>query len=110
MNPTDIHQPIIKATSAITAAVVSQADVADQVAQSAAADANYSTWLLVASVPWSTIASIAATLYTALLISEWVWKKIVRPFCVGRGWLKPIRHRIISVEEYDHTLTGGDPV
>lgn len=109
MNPTDIHQPIIKATSAITAAAVSQSDVADLVAESATANSNYDTWLAVTSIPWSTIASIAATLYTTLLISEWCWKKLIRPFCVGRGWLNPLRHRIISVEEYNQADTDGDP-
>ena len=56
---------------------------------------------MVNAIPWSTIASIAATLYTTLLIAEWAWKKVWRPFCVRRGWVKPLRHRIISVEEYE---------
>jgi hypothetical protein len=101
MNHTDISNPVAKAVSAITAATVSSTNVVGQVAESAAAGASYSTWALVNAIPWSTIASIVATLYTSLLTAEWAWKKVWRPFFVRRGWVKPLRHRIISVEEYE---------
>lgn len=97
----EINLPVVKAASAITAAAVAKADVADQVAQAATATSNYETWIAINSIPWGTIASIAAVLYSFLLISEWFWKKLWRPFFEYRGWIKPVRHRIITVEEYD---------
>ena len=98
---TDINMPILKAGSAITAAVVAKADVADQVAQAATATSNYETWIAINSIPWGTIAAIAAGFYSFLLITEWWWKKLWRPFFESRKWIKPKRHRIITVEEYD---------
>lgn len=35
------------------------------------------------------IASIAAAIYTVLLITEFMWKKVLRPFAEWRGWMKP---------------------
>jgi hypothetical protein len=34
---------------------------------------------------WSEFASACAAIYTLLLISEWVWKKFVRPAFIRRG-------------------------
>lgn len=34
------------------------------------------------------IASIAAAIYTVMLIIEFVWKKLGRPVCEARGWIK----------------------
>ena len=96
-----ISMPMAKATSAITAAAVAKADVADQVVQAATTTSNYETWMAINSIPWGTIASIAAALYSILLISEWFWKKLWRPFLERRGWVKKLRHRIITVEEYE---------
>lgn len=36
---------------------------------------------------WSEFAALMAALYTTLLIGEWLWKKLVRPFCERRAWL-----------------------
>lgn len=93
--------PITKAASAITAAAVAKTNAAEQVAQAATTTSSYETWMAINSVPWGTVASIAAAVYSLLLISEWFWKKLWRPFAERRGWLKPIRHRIITVEEYE---------
>lgn len=107
---TDISMPVAKAASAITAAVVAKADVADQVVQAATNTSNYETWMAINSIPWGTVASIAAALYSLLLISEWFWKKLWRPFFERRGWIKPIRHRIITIEEYEAGNTNPAPL
>lgn len=43
---------------------------------------------------WSDVAAALAALYTLLLIGEWLWKKVGRPFCERRGWLvRKLRRR-----------------
>lgn len=101
----EISMPIAKASSAITVAAAAKADVAGQVVQQATANADYSTWATVNAIPWGTIASMAAAAYTLLLITEWFWKKLWRPFFESRGWLKAKKRRVITVEEYE---SSGD--
>lgn len=101
MSSSDISMPITKAATAITAATAANTDVAAHVAHAAVANASYATWIWVNSVPWGLLASMLAAFYTLLLISEWWWKKFWRPLFESRGWIKPLRRRIISVEEYD---------
>ena len=110
MNNTEISMPIAKAASAIAAAVVAKTDVADSAVRAATTTSNYDTWMLINSVPWGTVAAIAAAFYSLLLITEWWWKKLWRPFFESRGWLKPIRHRIITVEEYEAGDTDKAPL
>ena len=110
MNNTDISMPMAKAASAITAAAVAKTDVAESVVKAATATSSYETWIAINAVPWGTVASIAAALYSLLLISEWFWKKLWRPFFESRGWLKPMRHRIITVEEYQAGDTDKAPL
>jgi hypothetical protein len=62
--PTDIHNPAIKAASAIAAAGF-------------------------AGLTWNEIAAILAAFYTLLLICEWVWKRVIKPMALTRGWIKP---------------------
>lgn len=101
MERTDISMPVLKAGSAIGAAVTAKADVADQVVLAATAGASPSTWAFINSIPWGTFASMAAAAYTLLLITEWFWKKLWRPFFESRGWLKARKRRVITVEEYE---------
>lgn len=49
-----------------------------------------SAWAAV-SVTWSDIAAILASLYTLLLIGEWLWKKAFRRFALNRGLIKGAR-------------------
>lgn len=95
----DISMPLVKASSAITAAAVAKADVADQVALAATSN----------SIPWGTIASIVAVIYTMLPISEWLWKKSIRPFAESRGWISKRKRRIYTLEELQDmdTERGG---
>lgn len=37
---------------------------------------------------WAEFAAMLAAIYTILLIFEWIWKKVVRPFCEMHGWVK----------------------
>ena len=106
----EINAPVAKAASAITAAAVAKADVADQVVQAATTTSNYETWIAINSIPWGTVASIAAALYSGLLITEWFWKKLWRPMLEKQGWIKRKRHRIITVEEYEAGDTGQAPL
>ncbi len=101
MERTDISMPLAKASSAITVAAAAKADVADQIAMAATANASPSTWVAVNAIPWGTIASMAAAAYTLLLITEWFWKKLWRPFFENRGWIKRQKRRVITVEEYE---------
>lgn len=105
MERTDISMPLAKASSAITVAAAAKADVADQIAMAATANASPDMWVTVNSIPWGTIASMAAAAYTLLLITEWFWKKLWRPFFESRGWLKAKKRRVITVEEYE---SSGD--
>ena len=101
MERTDISMPLAKASSAITVAAAAKADVADKIARSATENVSPDMWAAVNSIPWGTIASMAAAAYTLLLITEWFWKKLWRPFFESRGWLKPRKRRVITVEEYE---------
>jgi hypothetical protein len=45
-------------------------------------------WAAVGITSWSDVAALLASLYTALLIGEWMWKRAIRPYCEQRGWVK----------------------
>lgn len=47
-----------------------------------------SVWAAVGFTSWADVAAFLAALYSALLIGEWLWKRIFRPFGERRGWLK----------------------
>lgn len=103
MQSTDISMPIAKATSAVTLATAAQTDVADKLAQAATANASAQTWHWVNSIPWGTIASIVAALYTSLLICEWFWKKLWRPAFERWGWMAPRKRTVtMTLDEYQH--------
>lgn len=110
MNHNDISMPFAKASSAIAAAVAAKAEVVEQLATSATAHSSHQTWSAVNAIPWGTIASIAAAVYSLLLITEWFWKKLWRPFFERRGWLPRTRRRVITVEEYEAGNTDRAPL
>ena len=39
------------------------------------------------------VAAALASIYTLILIGEWMWKKFIREFCELRGWVARIRRR-----------------
>lgn len=47
-----------------------------------------SAWAAVCLTSWADIASFLAAIYSALLISEWSWKRVLRPFATRKGWIK----------------------
>lgn len=42
---------------------------------------------------WSDMAALLAAVYTLCLLSEWLWKRFVRPFAEVHGWVKRKRRR-----------------
>lgn len=54
-----------------------------------AAGFGVQTWADAASFATFCAAAIGA-IYSFCLLTEWFWKKVWRPLCVWRGWLKPL--------------------
>lgn len=42
-----------------------------------------------AGYTWSDFAAMAATIYTCILIGEWVWKRLIKPGMLRRRGIKP---------------------
>lgn len=42
----------------------------------------------IGSMTWGEIASMLAAGYTLLLIVDWLWKRLGRPYALRRGWIK----------------------
>lgn len=47
-----------------------------------------SAWAAVGITSWSDAAAALAAAYSAVLLLEWVWKKLGRPFAERRGWIR----------------------
>lgn len=45
-------------------------------------------WAAVGITSWADAASALAFLYTLILLTEWLWKRCLRPFCERQGWVK----------------------
>lgn len=60
-----------------------------------------SAWALIGITSWADFAAFLGAIYTAVLLGEWIWKKVIRPFCIGRGWMKPIPLAQQLVEEIE---------
>lgn len=43
---------------------------------------------------WADLAAILAAIYSAILISEWVWKRIGRPAFEKSGFLQPRKRKV----------------
>jgi hypothetical protein len=43
-------------------------------------------WL--GGMTWGELASILASIYTALLITEWLWKRLLKPYLIRSGRMK----------------------
>jgi len=46
-----------------------------------------SLWAVIGITSWADAAAFAAFVYSLILISEWVWKKLARPYSERRGWI-----------------------
>lgn len=46
-----------------------------------------SMWVLFGFSSWTDFAAFLGCIYSALLISEWVWKKVLRGIARRRGWI-----------------------
>ena len=75
-SPNPIHAPVAKAVSANVAAFF-------------------------ALNSWSDVAAVLAALYSVLLIVEWVWKRVARPYAERRGWVKPKPRRNLLTRATD---------
>jgi len=56
-------------------------------------------WAAVGLTSWTEIAAALAALYTFLLILEWLWKKLARPFCERHGWVRRLRRRSYDMKD-----------
>lgn len=46
-----------------------------------------SLWALVGITSWADFAAFVAAIYSLLLIGEWLWKRLGRPFAERHNWL-----------------------
>ncbi|WP_312525496.1 hypothetical protein [Comamonas sp.] len=100
---TEIRMPVAKAVSALSLAAAAKVDAAEKIANAASVQASLGHWHWINSIPWSTIASIVAALYTSLLICEWFWKKLWRPAFERWGWLAPRKPLVtMTLDDFQH--------
>lgn len=52
-----------------------------------------SVWALVGITSWADAAAMLAAIYSMLLITEFAWKKVLRPFLEDRGLIDRIARR-----------------
>lgn len=50
-------------------------------------------WAAFALTSWTDVAGALAAVYSLLLILEWLWKRLGRPFAEDRGWVKRSKRR-----------------
>lgn len=100
METKTIDNPVVKAAASIATATGAQ--VIDSGARAGSLFAD----LLVLS--WPNIASMAAALYTVLLVSEWFWKKVWRPVFERCGWIKPKPRRVLTADEWARLAANAD--
>ncbi|RST54096.1 hypothetical protein [Variovorax sp. DXTD-1] len=108
MNPqsviSEINAPILKAGTAITAAVGANTNTVEnaaiQVATTLVQTSADPWWFwFVVSIPWGPIASFLAAIYTSMLAGEWLWKKTIRPLLTRWGFMKPPPRRVYTAQE-----------
>lgn len=105
----EINQPLVKGATAVTAALASNSDVAKDVAVTVATSlvqskADPGWFWFVVSVPWASIASLLAALYTSALLAEWLWKKAIKPLCIHVGWMEAPTRRVFTAAEIAEQL------
>lgn len=108
MNPhsviSEINAPILKAGTAITAAIGANTNTVEnaaiQVASTLVQNSADPWWFwFIVSIPWGPIASFVAAIYTSMLAGEWIWKKVARPLLIRWGWMKPLPRRVYTARE-----------
>lgn len=101
-DPSIIRHPVIKCGTAWGCAGV--ANVAE-----AATAAPPEAWVWLHSIPWGSLASLAAFLCSLVIFCEAVWKKVFRPIAQRLGWIKP-RRRLsdLSDSEWASLRPGSD--
>lgn len=55
-------------------------------------------WVAWGITSWQDVAGFLAALLSFLALSEWVWKKIIRPLLVWRGLMKPTKRKMVEVD------------
>lgn len=96
-----IKSPVLKCTTAIGAAGGANSGIAAEAKAHLLEQASqYPDWFAsLMSLPWGSIASMAAAVYTCALLGEWVWKKLVFPSLIHIGLMEK-EHRLTQ-EEWD---------
>lgn len=49
-----------------------------------------SAWALIGITSWADFAAFLGAIYTALLLAEWAFKKVIRPILISQGVMKPV--------------------
>ena len=57
-----------------------------------------SVWAAIGVTTWAEAASFLAFIYTAVLLFEWAWKRVIRRIAIQRGW---VRSRKVDLERVD---------
>ena len=52
-----------------------------------------SVWAMVGITSWADFAAALAAIYSLLMIADFAWKKFIRSWCIGMGWLPPDRRK-----------------
>ncbi len=73
----EIKHPVAKAASALGTGATAKA------AEAAVAPDVVAVWTL------GDLASLLAAIYSACLLTEWLWKRVLKPLAQRRGWIKP---------------------
>lgn len=55
-------------------------------------------WVAIGVSSWSEAAGFLAFILSFLALSEWVWKKVVRPALTYFGYMKPVKRKVKLVE------------
>jgi len=45
-------------------------------------------WAAIGITSWADFASFLAAAYSMCLLAEWLWKKLIKPLAMRRGWIK----------------------
>lgn len=75
----DVQHPVAKAASAVIASLVTETPLVTDWGSTA-----------------TTTAQVLAGVYTACLLFEWVWKKIIKPIAVRHGWIRGKPHPFLD--------------
>jgi hypothetical protein len=110
---TEINAPLVKGATAITAAAAVHTDTVTNTATLVAStlvktNADPGIFWFIVSVPWAGIASLLAALYTGALLSEWIWKKALKPLLIATNLMKPAVRRVLTAEEVKNLVIETD--